>query len=1012
MKASNVQRAICLAVSAGLVVGCGGAGSNVQPSTNTSELVAPTHEPVTTFGINEHTVGELQAVNSELSALLEEGELSSVLVQIQSESERFAMLMMKVAERGITLPPQLAQRVEIVQQQVIPAVINELPADAVIVVNASKSVVEEVAVTVGAPTVTVETHDSIEHTAHSDTTVLQETYRTTITTTRTPTTLRTTVTPVVTTTYSNGSTSVEYKAPAITESITYTDSVETSRELVNSQIVEASIVNIEQYTVTVNTEQNSDPVVTQTITYNTVATDNGDGTVTRETYKLTLTSTTVTRTELRQIDTYEIVEYSTGYVSDPRLIASTAPEIINTEQVVTSDTTSELVATEIVAASSAEHMGTPSNNPMFPTDANAYLNIREYQGNDMINPYDDHLFAINAHVAHSRGWTGLGTKIAILDTGVDVDHEDLQGAIFATRDFTGTSIADGVGHGTHVAGIAGARRNDFGMVGVAPESQLLIAKVTNTSGYSFSLARQALAWADSQGAVVANISANASFGTATFTDQGNGTWTINHEYYQQYGYYGFMETDIYNWKAAMGNEMVVVNSAGNHGYKYAAYPGIMATAVDADGELILGGRMLVVGNWDIRNERIVGNEAGHICLQWNADESVCNDPYRIKDFFIMAPGNSVYSTTPNDRYNHMSGTSMAAPQVAGAVAVVAHMWPHMTGSNIVQLLLETANKNLRNYDENRHGQGLLDLDRATQPVGVTGIPVTGRTSGSVESVSGVSTAPTGDISSVMVLDSYERDFYIDARQGSVAVDTRSTSAVRARARQLVADYYAAYATERSVSINNVNVNFMDNNTEQFSVSVDFEVHNNVDLRIGYAQEKDTWLGYTTSGMWGNIGGAQTVYATAFVDYELDDSWSAFGSLGIGATRLRQNSDWSMLTDASTMYSASWEIGLDWKQDVHNAGFVVSQPVAIVDGSLSYSVPSARTVDGRVVNSDFAVDMSNRATEYNVGAYYNLNSLIQNVLPVELNAWGEHRVNYRGISGNTDNAGGANIRIRF
>lgn len=65
---------------------------------------------------------------------------------------------------------------------------------------------------------------------------------------------------------------------------------------------------------------------------------------------------------------------------------------------------------------------------------------------------------------------GEGIKVAVLDTGIELEHPDLREAIDKAKDFTRSrfGIVDRQGHGTHVAGTIGARRNDRGVVGVAP----------------------------------------------------------------------------------------------------------------------------------------------------------------------------------------------------------------------------------------------------------------------------------------------------------------------------------------------------------------------------------------------------------------------------------------------------------------------------------------------------------------------------------------------------------------
>ena len=81
------------------------------------------------------------------------------------------------------------------------------------------------------------------------------------------------------------------------------------------------------------------------------------------------------------------------------------------------------------------------------------------------------------------------------------------------------------------------------------------------------------------------------------------------------------------------------------------------------------------------------------------------------------------------------------------------MWPHMTGENTVKLILQTADKSYDGYDVGVDGQGRLDMDKATQPVGATGIPTDGRTTGNTISstgyIAGGSSIPN-EVSSLIV----------------------------------------------------------------------------------------------------------------------------------------------------------------------------------------------------------------------------------------------------------------------
>ena len=101
--------------------------------------------------------------------------------------------------------------------------------------------------------------------------------------------------------------------------------------------------------------------------------------------------------------------------------------------------------------------------------------------------------AIKADAAWSRGWTGKGSIVIIADSGTNINHKDLDNQIHSTKNFIdgSTDVSDINGHGTHVAGITGAEMNDTGMIGVAPDVKMMIAKVTDSISYSFSRARNA-----------------------------------------------------------------------------------------------------------------------------------------------------------------------------------------------------------------------------------------------------------------------------------------------------------------------------------------------------------------------------------------------------------------------------------------------------------------------------------------------------------------------------------------
>jgi len=133
--------------------------------------------------------------------------------------------------------------------------------------------------------------------------------------------------------------------------------------------------------------------------------------------------------------------------------------------------------------------------------------------NDPGYPNQWGLTKVHAASAWGISTGSAGVTIAIIDTGIDETHPDLAGKIVAGYDFVDgdTNPHDLNGHGTHVAGIIGARRNETGVVGVAPLCRLLIGKVLGDdgSGSSRSVA-SGIDWAVDRGAEVISMSLGSS----------------------------------------------------------------------------------------------------------------------------------------------------------------------------------------------------------------------------------------------------------------------------------------------------------------------------------------------------------------------------------------------------------------------------------------------------------------------------------------------------------------------
>lgn len=550
------------------------------------------------------------------------------------------------------------------------------------------------------------------------------------------------------------------------------------------------------------------------------------------------------------------------------------------------------------------------------------------------------LAATNFSDAYARGWTGHGSLITIADTGVDPDHPDLAPNIGFSRDFSGTGIEDNNGHGTHVAGIAAAVRDGNGTHGAAFDATLAIGKVTDTRSYSFETAAAVAQWGRDLGSVAVNVS--AAYGRNSFLESrlvqiGEEDYYLDYAGYGTNGFYD-ARSAAYGWKTALGPEQILVKAAGNDGTSYSAGFNQLATASDASGALILDGQVLIVGNWDAANQRIIGNRAGNVCVTWINDR--CHDAARISDLFIMAPGTDIYAPYRYGSYAYLTGTSMAAPMVAGAIGVLHQMWPHMKGRDLAQLLLQTAQKDIPGYRPHIHGQGLLDMDQATQPVGATGLPLSGRTGGGVTAVTGgISGVGIGSDSAaafarVMVLDAFERDFYFDLGAGVVARDTRQGSLAEAGR---LYDSYAPYF-----------------DTDQHLAHT-LPMARDVTLTMGGGASSGHYFGTSLSGVFGDLRDSYTAYALA--DYRRPvGPLHISGQIGKGVTLLDVETEGSLLQSAAPVHTSTMAVTAEHNGDNAVIGLSVQRPVTVDQARMRYRLPVARTRSGAVIHDERTINL--------------------------------------------------------
>ncbi|QCW02847.1 S8 family serine peptidase [Natrinema pallidum] len=297
---------------------------------------------------------------------------------------------------------------------------------------------------------------------------------------------------------------------------------------------------------------------------------------------------------------------------------------------------------------------------------------------------------------------GEGVRVAVLDTGVDTGHPDIDLATddpsdptypggWAEFDATGGRVAgstphDTGTHGTHVSGTVAGGATTGTAIGVAPETELLHGLVMTDTNGSFAQVVAGMEWAVRQDADVISLSFGATGKHAPFIDP---------------------------VRNARESGAVVVGATGNDGPETSGSPGnvyetISVGAVDRNG---------AVPSFS-SGQRIDRTEWAAAPPDWTAPPS-----YVVPD--VVAPGVAVTSAAPGGGYRSMPGTSMAAPHVSGTAALLLSIEPDATPDEITTAITETARMpaagtvtgdtttaNGTEPLETRYGHGIVDAKAA------------------------------------------------------------------------------------------------------------------------------------------------------------------------------------------------------------------------------------------------------------------------------------------------------------
>lgn len=375
------------------------------------------------------------------------------------------------------------------------------------------------------------------------------------------------------------------------------------------------------------------------------------------------------------------------------------------------------------------------------------------------------LLDVRAQYAYAKGYTGKGILIAIVDDGLDIEHPEFIGRLSPYManylqeggpSYVGRLPGqDDFGHGTHVSGIAAAARDNKGMHGVAYNANILALRILGDNPVEDAESK-AFDHAIAQGVKVLNGSYGPiSFPSKYLKNEETGEYFLNPDF--DVLNFSPIASDIERayevMKRAADADIVMVFAAGND---YSEQP--IASAMPSGNALLPAitasntqqgwYRFLTNGDdpnldtdnpktWEINDlndpdfleldfSDLQGSLIAVVAVDRNGQISSYSNRCGVaKLWCIAAPGGDsptpgyidkegeIYSTMPESEYGYMAGTSMAAPVVSGAAAVLREAFPYMTARQIIEVILTSANSTDLDWgNKDIYGWGMLDLGRA------------------------------------------------------------------------------------------------------------------------------------------------------------------------------------------------------------------------------------------------------------------------------------------------------------
>jgi len=651
------------------------------------------------------------------------------------------------------------------------------------------------------------------------------------------------------------------------------------------------------------------------------------------------------------------------------------------------------------------------------------------------------LVTTKAYEAFDDGYDGEGIKVAVLDGGFDTGHADLDANIITGYDEEDDNNTPNAashnailgGHGTHVAGIIAAEKNGTGMMGIAYNASIMPIKIFQDSGtFVTGGIQNSINYATDNGAIVLNNSWGSSR-TVNATCSGVSCYVVVPA---ESATGGFTAAERTAWASVATDNNVVVFAAGNNGMNsvngqvkaYKSSDNSYLTSydaqvvVDALSEVSYVNRSTQEAQYGVNASAVAENWLNVVSVDSNnVISSFSNACGNTKAYCIAAPGSSIYSTVPtalnSSGYDTYNGTSMAAPHVSGAIAVMKEKWPNLTGAQIVDLIINSATDLGDSGVDEVYGVGLLNMAGAMTATTAQSFSYV-NSNGSLEKISKNGSIRTNSILGNLVsknvsigfVDSYDRVYSNKSNQFNMVKNVNitdeqnffkfrngiSNGRLNSYLNMSFVDYgnnheifdleYRSYSFQEddfqnvllgdnlvtaslfdnfTISTNPIN----SNNSNSFLLKTSFtsispESQNL--LTFGYGYEQNRILNSDFNGAFESKNN-NTFYASMFRKQKISDKGNLNFKLGYGITKSNfSNQEFFNLSDLET---SSASIGYVYSEKTSKFALSLEAPLSISSGKANYNSVSGYDEDGNYKNGSQTINLIPDERELKLSMYY-------------------------------------------